>query len=104
MSRARPVDYDALFAAHDAVHQTLMRACAGPATLTLLQSLRPRLDRYEWLYAPMIGPDFSDTFAEHAAFIRAAAAGDGAACERAVRRNWFNGGKRLARALEHRRV
>jgi DNA-binding GntR family transcriptional regulator len=102
-TRAQPVDYDALFAAHDAVHRTLMDACAGAATSVLLGSLRPRLDRYEWLYAPVTGPPFKETFAEHAAFIRAAAEGNGAACERAVRRNWFEGGKRLAIALERRR-
>ena len=99
-ARAKPVDYDALFAAHDAVHRTLMSACAGAATHTLLEALRPRLDRYEWLYAPLIGPDFHDTYAEHAAIIRAVEAGDGPVCEKAVRRNWFNGGKRLARELE----
>jgi DNA-binding GntR family transcriptional regulator len=102
-ARARPLDYDALFAAHDAVHHTLIDACVGPTTLVLLNSLRPRLDRYEWLYAPVTGPDFRETFAEHAAIIRAAADGDGVACERAVRRNWFNGGKRLAAALANRR-
>jgi DNA-binding GntR family transcriptional regulator len=103
-ARARPIDYDALFEAHNAVHDALMRACAGAATLTLLDTLRPRLDRYEWLYAPIIGPDFRATFAEHAAVIRAVAAGDGPACERALRRNWFEGGKRLAAALERRSV
>ena len=101
-ARAKPIDYDALFTAHDAVHRALMSACAGPATHTLLEALRPRLDRYEWLYAPLIGPDFHDTYAEHAAIIRAVEAGDGVACEKAVRRNWFEGGKRLARALRER--
>ena len=103
-ARARPIDYDALFEAHNAVHDALMQACAGPATRTLLDTLRPRLDRYEWLYAPIIGPDFRATFAEHAAVIRAVAAGDGPACERALRRNWFEGGKRLAAALERQSV
>jgi len=100
-ARARPIDYDTLFIRHDAFHRAMMDALAGPATRVLLETLRPRLDRYEWLYAPMIGPDFHDTYAEHAAIIRAVAAGDGAAAERAVRRNWFRGGERLAGALPH---
>lgn len=104
VARARPIDYDLLFAAHDAVHRTLMDACAGPATLGLLDSIRPRLDRYEWLYAPVAGPDFRTTFAEHAAIIAALARGDGVGCERAVRRNWLKGGQRLARALSAARV
>jgi DNA-binding GntR family transcriptional regulator len=98
----RPLDYDELFERHNAFHDALMDACAGPATRTLLETLRPRLDRYEWLYAPVIGPDFSDTFAEHAAVIAAIRAGNAAASERALRRNWMRGGRRLAKALDAR--
>jgi DNA-binding GntR family transcriptional regulator len=103
-SAKRPLDYDELFERHNAFHEALMAACAGPATRALLDALRPRLDRYEWLYAPVIGPDFSDTFAEHGAIIAAVKAGDAAACERAVRRNWMRGGRRLAKALAARAV
>ena len=95
----RPLDYDELFVRHNAFHDALMAACAGPATNALLITLRPRLDRYEWLYAPVIGPDFSDTFAEHGGIIAAVKAGSAASCERAVRRNWMRGGRRLAKAL-----
>jgi DNA-binding GntR family transcriptional regulator len=101
-SAKRPLDYDELFERHNAFHEALMAACAGPATRALLDALRPRLDRYEWLYAPVIGPDFSDTFAEHGAIITAVKAGDANGCERAVRRNWMRGGRRLARALAAR--
>jgi DNA-binding GntR family transcriptional regulator len=98
----RPLDYDELFERHNAFHDALMDACAGPAIRALLEALRPRLDRYEWLYAPVIGPDFSDTFAEHDAVIAAVRAGSGAASERALRRNWMRGGRRLAAALSAR--
>jgi DNA-binding GntR family transcriptional regulator len=98
-ARARPIDYDTLFLRHDAFHRAMMDTLAGPATRILLETLRPRLDRYEWLYAPIVGPDYGETYAEHAAIIRAVAAGDGAAAERAVRRNWFRGGERLAALL-----
>ncbi|HVE78272.1 MAG TPA: GntR family transcriptional regulator [Gemmatimonadaceae bacterium] len=95
----RPLDYDLLFERHNAVHDGLTRACAGEATRALLDALRPRLDRYEWMYAPLIGPDFRATFREHSAILRALRDGDGKACERAVRANWFSGGERLARTL-----
>ena len=98
-ARHRPLDYDRLFDSHNAVHGVLLRTCAGPAIRALLDALRPRLDRYEWLYAPLIGPDFSATFAEHAEIVRAAAEGDGVACEEAVRANWFEGGQRLSAVL-----
>ena len=61
--------------------------------------MRARLDRYEWLYAPLIGPDFSATYAEHAAIVAAVRGGGAGAAERAVRANWFNGGQRLAAVL-----
>jgi DNA-binding GntR family transcriptional regulator len=98
-ARVRPPDYDLLFERHDAFHQALRRACAGPSVRALLETLQPRLDRYEWLYAPVIGPDFAATYKEHSAIIRAVRDGDGAVAERAVRANWFGGGMRLARAL-----
>jgi DNA-binding GntR family transcriptional regulator len=98
-SKARPIDYDLLFERHDAFHAALRDACAGPVIRALLETLQPRLDRYEWLYAPLIGPDFAATYREHAAIVRAVGKGDAGACERAVRANWFGGGARLARAL-----
>ncbi|MEO7962969.1 MAG: GntR family transcriptional regulator, partial [Gemmatimonadaceae bacterium] len=100
-TRTRSLDYDLLFERHDAFHALLREGCGGPVIQTLLATLQPRLDRYEWLYAPLIGPDFSPTFAEHAAIIRAVRSGGSAACERAVRANWFSGGARLGRALSN---
>ena len=98
-SRQRPLDFDALFDRHDAFHRALHDACAGATIRALFDTMRPRLDRYEWLYAPLIGPDFSATYAEHAAIVTAVRDGNGTAAERAVRANWFNGGDRLARVL-----
>jgi DNA-binding GntR family transcriptional regulator len=98
-TRQRPLDYDALFERHDAFHRALHDACAGGTIRALFETMRPRLDRYEWLYAPLIGPDFSATYAEHAAIVAAIRDGGPAAAERAVRANWFNGGERLAQVL-----
>jgi len=91
-----PLDFDRLFERHDAFHRTLVTACAGPRTRALLDTIRPQLDRYEWYYAPLIGPDFRPTYAEHAAIIRAVIAGEADAAEQAVRANWWNGAERLA--------
>jgi DNA-binding GntR family transcriptional regulator len=91
----------ALFEQHDLFHLTLRDACAGPSTRALLDALQPRLSRYEWLYAPLVGPDFSATFVEHAAITRAVRAGRATATERVVRANWFNSATRLVRALRH---
>lgn len=98
-TRQRPLDYDVLFERHDAFHRALHDTCAGTTIRALFEAMRARLDRYEWLYAPLIGPDFSATYAEHAAIVAAVRAGGAAAAERAVRANWFNGGERLATVL-----
>jgi DNA-binding GntR family transcriptional regulator len=98
-TRRRPLDYDLLFERHDAFHRALHDACAGATIRALFETMRSRLDRYEWLYAPLIGPDFSATYAEHAAIIAAVRDGGPVAAERAVRANWFNGGDRLASVL-----
>ena len=98
-TRQRRLDFDALFERHDAFHRALHDACAGSTIRALFDTLRPRLDRYEWLYAPLIGPDFSATYAEHAAIVDAIRDGSASGAERAVRANWFNGGDRLADVL-----
>jgi len=100
-TRRRPLDYDALFERHDAFHRALRDACAGETIRALFETMRPRLDRYEWLYAPLIGPDFAATYAEHDAIVDAVRDGTATAAERAVRANWFNGGDRLAAVLSN---
>lgn len=99
-AQARVIDYDQLFDRHNAFHDALRRSLAGGAIHSILEGIRPRLDRYEWLYAPLVGPDFSATFTEHEEIIAAVRRGDGRACERAVRANWFRAGRRVARAVD----
>jgi DNA-binding GntR family transcriptional regulator len=94
---------DRLFELHHAFHVRLQQACAGPVVRALLDALTPRLERYEWFHAPLVrraGDTFAATHVEHDAIVAAAAAGDGAALERAVRTNWSNAAERLASALD----
>lgn len=58
------------------------------------------MDRYDWLFAPLTGPDFSPTFGEHEAILREIRNGTATGIERAVRANWFNGGARLAAVID----
>ncbi len=96
----RALDYDVVFQRHKAFHTALHDACAGPTLRAMIDLFQPRLDRYEWLYAHFMAPNVNATLVEHAAILRAVAAGDGRAAERAVRANAFNGGARLVKALE----
>jgi hypothetical protein len=68
--------------------------------LSLLEALRPQVDRYEWVFAPLTGPDLSLSFGEHDAIVREVRAGTANGIERAVRANWFNGGARLAAVID----
>ena len=99
-TRGRTLDYDVVFQRHNAFHTALHDACAGPTLRGMIDFLQPRLDRYEWLYANFMMPNLNATLVEHEAIIRAVAAGDAGAAERAVRANAFNGGARLVKALE----
>lgn len=99
-ARTRPPDFDRLFERHDAFHRALVGAGAGPRTSALFETIRPQLDRYEWYYAPLIGPDFRATFAEHGAIVDAVRSGDPDEAERAVRANWWNGAARLAAVID----
>ena len=97
---ARKPDWDELFDLHDSFHRRLRAACAGPTMLSLLEALRPQVDRYEWVFAPLTGPDLSLSFGEHDAIVREVRAGTANGIERAVRANWFNGGTRLAAVID----
>lgn len=99
-ARRRAPEFDRLFELHQAFHRGLVEAAAGPETRAVLRSIRPQLDRYEWFYAPMAGPDFSPTRTEHAAIIEAVRHGDAQQLERAVRANWLNAAQRLGPLIE----
>jgi len=97
---ARKPDWDELFDLHDSFHRRMREASGSPAVLSLLDALRPQVDRYEWFFAPLTGPDFSPTFGEHEAILREIRNGTATGIERAVRANWFNGGARLAAVID----
>jgi DNA-binding GntR family transcriptional regulator len=99
-ARRRAPEYDRLFELHQAFHRTLVQAAAGPETQAVLRTIKPRLDRYEWFYAPMAGPDFTPTRREHSAIVKAVRRGRAQELERAVRTNWLNAAQRLGPLIE----
>ncbi|HEX2076260.1 MAG TPA: GntR family transcriptional regulator [Longimicrobium sp.] len=99
-AKADPRAYDQLFERHNAFHRELVDAAAGNRLRELLAVVAPQADRYEWMYAPMVGPDHSATFAEHRAIVAAVRAGTADELEAAVRANWLNSATRLLAALD----
>ena len=99
-ARRQSPEFDRLFELHHAFHRELVEAAAGPETRAVLRTIRPQMDRYEWFYAPMAGPDFTPTRIEHAAIIEAVQHGNAQDLERAVRANWLNAAQRLGPLIE----
>ena len=100
-ARRRSPDYDRLFELHQAFHRAMVEAAAGPETRAVLRTIKSQMDRYEWFYAPMAGPDFTPTRHEHAAIVKAVRHGNAQELERAVRANWSGAAQRLGPLIEH---
>ena len=99
-ARRRTPEYDRLFELHQAFHRALVEAAAGPETRAVLRTIKSQMDRYEWFYAPMAGPDFTPTRREHAAIVEAVRHGNAQELEHAVRANWSNAAQRLGPLIE----
>ncbi|MBA3670584.1 MAG: GntR family transcriptional regulator [Gemmatimonadaceae bacterium] len=98
-SRERKVDYDQMFELHNQFHDTFVRACRRPRIVALIDGVRQQVDRYEWVYAPLVGPDHGETFREHADIIAVVRSGSAKGVQRAVEANWEGGARRLARVI-----
>jgi DNA-binding GntR family transcriptional regulator len=95
-----PHAYDRLFQAHDAFHAEMVAAAGGRRLRELLDVVAPQAARYEWMYAPVVGPDHTPTFREHRAIVVALRCGTTEDAEAAVRANWLNSAERLLSALD----
>ena len=98
--RNRPRNFERMFETHNAFHSILIDGCATDRLRALIEQVRPHVHRYEYLYAAAVGPDYSDSFTEHRAIIRAVRSASAIEAERAVRANWLNSARRLAAARE----
>jgi DNA-binding GntR family transcriptional regulator len=96
-TRRQPRRFERLFAAHDAFHDILVRESGTARSQALVASVRPQVQRYEMIYATVIGADFSASLREHRAIVAAVRSGGADRIEAAIRRNWSNSAKRLVR-------
>jgi DNA-binding GntR family transcriptional regulator len=96
-ARRRERDFPAFFAAHDAFHTLFVDRCASPRLRSLVDAVRPQVQRYEVIYAAAVGDDFSDSLREHQRIVTAFRGGNPDAVERAIRLNWSNSADRLLR-------
>lgn len=96
----KKIAFEKLFELHNAFHERLVEATAGKRLRSMIETVRPQVERYEWVYAPLVGPGYDETFAEHQAIIRSLRDKTGARAQAAVIANWERGGERLARVIE----
>jgi DNA-binding GntR family transcriptional regulator len=99
VGRESPRDFRRMFETHNAFHALLVERCATMRLRALIEQVQPHVDRYEYLYAGLVGPDYSQTFVEHRAMVQAVRSGTPSRAEQAVRANWLNGARRLAAAV-----
>jgi DNA-binding GntR family transcriptional regulator len=99
-AREKHIDYDRLFERHNAFHRTFVVPGAGLRLQALLDDVRPQIDRYEWVYAPLVGPDYGDTFGEHREIIRTIRDGHVARARNAVIANWERSAERLRTVID----
>ena len=99
-ARGSRIDYDVLFELHNDFHRAFVEAGGRPRLRALLSSVRPQVDRYEWVYAPLVGPDLEATFVEHRAIIQAVRDGQPGRARQAVVDNWERGAERLRRVID----
>ena len=98
-ARQKSPDYQRVFELHNRFHARFVSECGRARTIAMIDSVRPQVERYEWVYAPLVGPDYSDTFREHADVIAAIRDGSGRRAQSAVAANWERGAERLERAI-----
>ena len=58
LAKERTHDYDRLFEFHNAFHDALVAAVASPRLRDLIEHVRPQVQRYEFVYAPTVGPGY----------------------------------------------
>jgi hypothetical protein len=77
--------------------------CAAGRLRALIAQVRPQIDRYEFIYAPLVGLNYEQSFVEHRTIVQAFKDGRASAVEHSIRANWVNGAERLAGAVRRLR-
>lgn len=93
-------DVNRVFVLDQRFHRRVVEAGAGPRLLALHESFKPQSERYGRIYSSAFSDEMAASVEEHDDVIRAIEAGDPAAAEAAMRRNWSNASVRLAEVID----
>lgn len=100
IARERVLEGSNIFDLDREFHRLVITAGAGPRLKALHKAIEPQAERYWRLYASSIIHDLTLSTEEHEAIIRAVKEGNADKLESALRLNWENGCKRLARVID----
>ena len=99
-SAVRPRDHDRLFELQAAFHQRFVDETAGHHLLGVYESLRPQVQRYEWVYGTRLDAEYEPSSNEHLRIIAAIRSGDGLKAREAVETHWEHAAVRTITIIE----
>lgn len=99
-SAARPRDPDRLFELQTAFHVRFVYETAGPRFRAVYESVRPHVQRYEWIYGTRTNAEYEPSSAEHRRIIEAIRTGDSAEAKIAVESHWRKAAGRTIAVIE----
>lgn len=82
-----------------AFHAAYVEGIVGPRLLALHRAIKPQTERYSRLYVSVLLDELPTSVKEHEAIVKAIAAGEPNAAQRAVETNWHNASARISRVI-----
>ena len=89
-------EFTRIFDLDQAFHRAYVEDVVGPRLLALHRSIKPQIERYTRLYVSALVDELPTSVKEHEVIVRAIAAGDPQAAQKAVETNWRNAAARLS--------
>lgn len=92
-------EFTRIFDLDEEFHRAYVEGVVGPRLLALHRSIKPQIERYTRLYISALVDELPTSVKEHEVIVRAIAAGDAHAAQRAVETNWRNAAGRLSKVI-----
>ncbi|MEO5902713.1 MAG: GntR family transcriptional regulator [Gemmatimonadaceae bacterium] len=99
-SAARPRNADRLFELQAAFHQRFVDETSGSHLLGIYETLRPQVQRYEWVYGTRLDAEYEPSANEHLRIIAAIRSGDAEKARQAVETHWERAAVRTIAIIE----
>ena len=97
---ARPRDPDKLLTLQTAFHVRFVNECTGPQFRAIYDAIRPKVQRYEWIYGTQQDAEYGPSTKEHRRIIAAIRTGDAITARVAVRTHWTKAADRTVRIID----